>query len=142
MPFAEKGVLVHLNSQHYAQLVQSKNRPTARQQIKILTAHNGKLGFNWKSAEKVYAVSLVEQYPSAGYKEALTKAAQFHNSNNNAKYGQHLASAANMIGKKTPPASGMNSMFVPVSELDQIGFNNQTDQRPIKGYTEKIEKLE
>lgn len=47
-----------------------------------------------------------------------------------------------MIGKKNPPASGMNSMFVPVSELDQIGFSNQTDQRPIKGYTEKIEKLE
>lgn len=51
--FAKKGVLVHLMSTDYAPYKKAM-RKDARELIKRLTAHNGKLGFNWSVRDSAY----------------------------------------------------------------------------------------
>lgn len=57
-----------------------------------MTAHNGKLGFNWSVVSKTYepVPSNSVQFAISGYPALLQKAAAFHTSVRNLAYARYL----------------------------------------------------
>lgn len=52
--FAEKGIVIHLNSEFYKKAKNMSNQATARRVIKPTTTHNDKLMFDWSVKEKKF----------------------------------------------------------------------------------------
>lgn len=78
---AKKGLLIHIMSGLYAPL-KKKEGPRAKTVIARITAHNGKMGFNWIAGEYVGVGVDREykkggQYNSSAYRGWLADAAKY-----------------------------------------------------------------
>lgn len=69
--FAERGVVLHINSKYYKELREKTSRQTAKTTIKPLTAHNDKLGFDWSVVSTRFIAKPSSQFKVSAYKEFL-----------------------------------------------------------------------
>lgn len=51
---AQRGLIIHTDSNLYKSLVRDFGRPRARVMLKPFTAHNDKMGYDWSVANKTY----------------------------------------------------------------------------------------
>jgi hypothetical protein len=76
---AQHGLLVDFTSGWYDQLIEeyAGNRDMARNQIKVFTAHNQKLGFNWGNKTKMYETSPRLQFKTSNYPNFIAEGIEF-----------------------------------------------------------------
>lgn len=73
--FASKGIIIHINSEHYAKLKKMTNVATSRQTIKKVTVHNDKLMVDWSVPKKAFVIDKSGvQFSTSSYKKFLAAA--------------------------------------------------------------------
>lgn len=104
---AKNGLLMHIDSTLYSDL-RRREGPQAKQMIRKVTAHNGKMGFNWDTLTKLYVKvdSNQRQYEISQYKNFLVDAAIKQESWNNKPYAKYLATRAEAFTRPVGVASG------------------------------------
>lgn len=130
--FAERGILVHVGSVLYNNLKAiSGNNQRARGHIKPLTAHNDKLGFDWRVLDKKYhADTNGKQFSISKYKDFLPKAINFNA--DNVAYVAHL-------NKITKTYNGdMNQLLM---KSDGDGMLNSYDRTVIAGELTELKRM-
>lgn len=77
---AKKGLVVHLMSNIYKELRQ-QSKFTAREAIRAVTAHNGKLGLNWDVPKATYVKNATKNFNKSQYPAFIRDAITFLDSN-------------------------------------------------------------
>jgi hypothetical protein len=151
---ASKGILVHVPSELYKDMVYSYGRSKARSMISPSTAHNDKLGFDWRVNEGRYAAQIGNHYKTSSYAGQdgkpglLHLAANFHRMEN-PTYAAHLLRAAKVFNLPTikkrdaPPIDG-DARYAPSGKREVNGLDNEVRdvlgrcQREINGLEQTI----
>lgn len=122
---AKLGILAHINSNFYQTLKSTVGRIQARMKIRPLTAHNGKLGFNWSVLDKKYvAAPSTKQFSVSSYPGLMIQASQFHSSIGNNAYAKYLQDRTNSFD--APIMQNADAM-----KLEGYG---DAEQRMVRGF--------
>lgn len=91
---AKYGVLCHIMSDMYAPLRKQFGKLQAMAMVRPLTAHNGKIGFNWRAGKYepvIVSQNQGRQFNTSAYKDFLQEASKYWSNHANPQYSQYAA---------------------------------------------------
>lgn len=140
--FATRGIVIHINSDHYNKLKRLTNINTARQTIKKITAHNDKLMVDWAVLKKAFVLDEKGlQFKNSAYKQFLTQASTFLKDSKYNDYAVLLSNYAKTAFTKEPLGSRGGDVMEIGPQALQIGYENPTAERTVGAYKQEIEEL-
>lgn len=136
--FAEKGIVIHLNSEFYKKAKSMSNQATARRVIKPTTTHNDKLMFDWSVKEKKFVMdSNSHHFVGSNYVNFITTAIQFL-TDDFPEYASRLTKFLSNFDRQPKGNKGGEVMTAAIPELENLGYNNEADKREVGRYKDEI----